>query len=112
MLTNHYFIYLFIFINIQCYMRALFDYDPSEDNLIPCKEIGVTFKHGDILQVSIIFVLIKTYNFTYILLYFESNMLVHTLKLLFLLQSILFSHSLPSVSQSHKINPFINKLHQ
>ncbi|XP_050427061.1 protein PALS2 [Adelges cooleyi] len=35
----------------QCYMRALFDYDPSEDNLIPCREIGVSFKHGDILQV-------------------------------------------------------------
>ncbi|XP_022160059.1 MAGUK p55 subfamily member 6 isoform X2 [Myzus persicae] len=35
----------------QCYMRALFDYDPMEDTLIPCKEIGLTFKHGDILQV-------------------------------------------------------------
>jgi len=33
-------------------MRALFDYDPMEDTLIPCKEIGLTFKHGDILQVS------------------------------------------------------------
>lgn len=33
-------------------MRALFDYDPMEDTLIPCKEIGVAFKHGDILQVS------------------------------------------------------------
>lgn len=37
---------------VQCYMRALFDYDPMEDTLIPCKEIGLTFKHGDILQVS------------------------------------------------------------
>lgn len=35
-------------------MRALFDYDPLEDNLIPCKEIGVLFKHGDILQVSFV----------------------------------------------------------
>jgi len=35
-------------------MRALFDYDPMEDTLIPCKEIGLTFKHGDILQVSFI----------------------------------------------------------
>lgn len=34
-------------------MRALFDYNPMEDSLIPCKEIGVTFKHGDILQVCI-----------------------------------------------------------
>lgn len=35
----------------QSYMRALFDYDPTEDSIIPCKEIGLTFKHGDILQV-------------------------------------------------------------
>lgn len=37
---------------LQCYMRALFDYNPTEDTLIPCKEIGLAFKHGDILQVS------------------------------------------------------------
>nr|CAD7592392.1 unnamed protein product [Timema genevievae] len=35
----------------QCYMRALFDYDPLEDSLLPCKEIGLTFDHGDILQI-------------------------------------------------------------
>nr|CAD7413381.1 unnamed protein product [Timema poppensis] len=34
----------------QCYMRALFDYDPLEDSLLPCKEIGLSFDHGDILQ--------------------------------------------------------------
>lgn len=34
-------------------MRALFDYNPTEDTLIPCKEIGLTFKHGDILQVGL-----------------------------------------------------------
>ncbi|GLH04611.1 Peripheral plasma membrane protein CASK [Gryllus bimaculatus] len=34
-----------------CYMRALFDYNPHEDSLLPCKEIGLGFKHGDILQV-------------------------------------------------------------
>ncbi|KAF4522807.1 hypothetical protein B566_EDAN017159 [Ephemera danica] len=34
-----------------CYMRALFDYDPKEDSLIPCPEIGLEFQHGDILQV-------------------------------------------------------------
>lgn len=33
-------------------MRALFDYDPKEDTLLPCKEIGLEFKKGDILQVS------------------------------------------------------------
>lgn len=37
---------------IQCYMRALFDYEPEDDTLLPCKEIGLPFQYGDILQVS------------------------------------------------------------
>ncbi|CAH0603318.1 unnamed protein product [Chrysodeixis includens] len=37
---------------LSCYMRALFDYDPKDDTLLPCKEIGLEFKRGDILQVS------------------------------------------------------------
>ncbi|XP_075992044.1 MAGUK p55 subfamily member vari isoform X2 [Anticarsia gemmatalis] len=37
---------------LSCYMRTLFDYDPKEDTLLPCKEIGLEFKKGDILQVS------------------------------------------------------------
>lgn len=32
-------------------MRALFDYDPMEDTLVPCKEIGLAFQKGDILQI-------------------------------------------------------------
>ncbi|XP_052868398.1 protein PALS2 isoform X2 [Anopheles cruzii] len=36
---------------LTCYMRALFDYDPNEDNLLPCKEIGLSFLRGDILQI-------------------------------------------------------------
>lgn len=32
-------------------MRALFDYDPSSDELLPCKEIGLPFSSGDILQI-------------------------------------------------------------
>ncbi|XP_065080151.1 protein PALS2 isoform X2 [Ochlerotatus camptorhynchus] len=35
----------------QCYMRALFDYDPVEDNLLPCQEIGLAFQRSDILQI-------------------------------------------------------------
>ncbi|CAH1718180.1 unnamed protein product [Chironomus riparius] len=35
----------------QRYMRALFDYDPSNDELLPCKEIGLSFSSGDILQI-------------------------------------------------------------
>ncbi|XP_018402444.1 PREDICTED: MAGUK p55 subfamily member 6 isoform X2 [Cyphomyrmex costatus] len=34
-----------------CYMRALFDYDPLEDTLLPCREIGLPFQKGDILQI-------------------------------------------------------------
>lgn len=32
-------------------MRALFDYDPAEDNLVPCQELGLAFQRGDILQI-------------------------------------------------------------
>lgn len=32
-------------------MRALFDYEPEDDTLLPCKEIGLPFKYGDILQI-------------------------------------------------------------
>ncbi|KAG7207514.1 hypothetical protein KM043_009146 [Ampulex compressa] len=34
-----------------CYMRALFDYDPAEDTLLPCREIGLPFQKGDVLQI-------------------------------------------------------------
>lgn len=36
---------------LQVYMRALFDYNPREDSLLPCKEIGLEFQKGDILQI-------------------------------------------------------------
>ncbi|XP_036393586.1 MAGUK p55 subfamily member 3-like isoform X3 [Megalops cyprinoides] len=35
----------------KVYMRALFDYIPSEDKATPCQEAGLPFKRGDILQV-------------------------------------------------------------
>ncbi|XP_058447800.1 protein PALS2 isoform X2 [Malaya genurostris] len=35
----------------QCYMRALFDYNPAEDNLLPCQDIGLPFQRSDILQI-------------------------------------------------------------
>ncbi|CAD5234191.1 unnamed protein product [Bursaphelenchus xylophilus] len=35
----------------EIYVRAQFDYDPTQDDLIPCSEAGVPFKTGDILQV-------------------------------------------------------------
>lgn len=36
---------------VQSHVRAHFDYDPKEDKLLPCPEIGLAFKKGDILQV-------------------------------------------------------------
>ncbi|XP_014213419.1 MAGUK p55 subfamily member 6 isoform X2 [Copidosoma floridanum] len=38
-------------IKSTCYMRALFDYEPSDDTLLPCREIGLAFQKGDILQI-------------------------------------------------------------
>jgi hypothetical protein len=37
----------------QFYLRALFDYDPGEDSLVPCQDIGLSFRHGDILEVGV-----------------------------------------------------------
>ncbi|XP_054741395.1 protein PALS2 isoform X1 [Anastrepha obliqua] len=36
---------------LTCFMRSLFNYNPSEDSLLPCKDIGLPFKSGDILQI-------------------------------------------------------------
>lgn len=35
----------------QIYVRAFFDYDPSQDTLLPCQEVGLPFRRGDILCV-------------------------------------------------------------
>ena len=35
----------------QMFMRAQFDYDPRKDNLIPCKEAGLKFVTGDVIQI-------------------------------------------------------------
>ncbi|KAM6970768.1 55 kDa erythrocyte membrane protein [Aplochiton taeniatus] len=35
----------------EMYMRAQFDYDPAKDDLIPCKEAGMRFQTGDIIQI-------------------------------------------------------------
>ncbi|XP_062441071.1 55 kDa erythrocyte membrane protein [Rhea pennata] len=36
---------------LQMFMRAQFDYDPKKDNLIPCKEAGLKFQTGDVIQI-------------------------------------------------------------
>ncbi|CAH8447374.1 unnamed protein product [Schistosoma turkestanicum] len=38
-------------ISSQLFIRAHFSYDPKNDNLIPCKEAGLKFSAGSILQV-------------------------------------------------------------
>ncbi|KAM9462230.1 MAGUK p55 subfamily member 2b isoform 2-T2 [Clarias gariepinus] len=35
----------------QAFVKCHFDYDPSHDNLIPCKEAGLRFHSGEILQI-------------------------------------------------------------
>lgn len=42
---------LYISFLFQIYVRAQFSYDPNSDDLIPCKEAGIRFATGDILQV-------------------------------------------------------------
>lgn len=38
-------------LSLQAFVKCHFDYDPSHDNLIPCKEAGLCFNSGDILQI-------------------------------------------------------------
>ncbi|UYV70516.1 MPP6 [Cordylochernes scorpioides] len=33
------------------FMKALYSYNPAEDSLLPCKEIGLSFNTGDILHI-------------------------------------------------------------
>lgn len=33
------------------HVRAYFDYDPSDDPFLPCRELGLSFQKGDILHV-------------------------------------------------------------
>ncbi|XP_060530675.1 protein PALS1 isoform X2 [Cylas formicarius] len=33
------------------HIRALFDYDPEDDMYIPCRELGISFRKGDVLHI-------------------------------------------------------------
>ncbi|XP_026874230.1 calcium/calmodulin-dependent serine protein kinase b isoform X9 [Electrophorus electricus] len=37
--------------SMKIFVRAQFEYDPSKDDLIPCKEAGIRFRVGDIIQI-------------------------------------------------------------
>lgn len=43
--------HIFFDLSLQAFVKCHFDYDPSHDNLIPCKEAGLSFNSGDILQI-------------------------------------------------------------
>lgn len=36
---------------VQIHVKAHFDYDPSDDPYVPCRELGLSFQKGDILHV-------------------------------------------------------------
>lgn len=35
----------------QVHVKAHFDYDPSDDPYVPCRELGLSFQKGDILHI-------------------------------------------------------------
>ncbi|XP_052462297.1 peripheral plasma membrane protein CASK isoform X2 [Carassius gibelio] len=37
--------------SVKIFVRAQFEYDPMKDDLIPCKEAGIRFRVGDIIQI-------------------------------------------------------------
>jgi len=47
---------------VQIFVRAQFDYNPLDDELIPCAQAGIAFQVGDILQVGTFKLRIATDN--------------------------------------------------
>ena len=41
----------FLLLSLQFFVRAMFDYEPAKDNLLPCQDIGLIFKKGDVLEI-------------------------------------------------------------
>lgn len=39
------------FLSTQVHVKAHFDYDPSDDPYVPCRELGLCFQKGDILHI-------------------------------------------------------------
>lgn len=65
--------FLFFSLVEQIFVRAQFDYNPLDDELIPCAQAGIAFQTGDILQVSNIgFQIINKDLFFFILSTFPS----------------------------------------
>lgn len=53
----------FLFLRVdQIFVRTQFDYDPLEDDLIPCAQAGIGFRVGEILQVNCFLFFLLTIN--------------------------------------------------
>lgn len=48
---EHSFTTLFLLLLLQVHVKAHFDYDPSDDPYVPCRELGLSFQKGDILHI-------------------------------------------------------------
>ena len=49
-------VYIVLFVSMilllqPIYVRAYFDYNPLEDGYIPCRDLGLAFSRGDILEI-------------------------------------------------------------
>ncbi|NXC75719.1 MPP5 protein, partial [Anhinga anhinga] len=51
LLVSWFFFLCFTFDLPQIHVKAHFDYDPSDDPYVPCRELGLSFQKGDILHV-------------------------------------------------------------
>ena len=40
-----------LFTSAELHVRALFDYDPNDDEFIPCRELGLMFSKRDVLHI-------------------------------------------------------------
>lgn len=49
--VEHSFTALFLPLLLQVHVKAHFDYDPSDDPYVPCRELGLSFQKGDILHI-------------------------------------------------------------
>lgn len=50
LITTLFSFYLLPFL-LQVHVKAHFDYDPSDDPYVPCRELGLSFQKGDILHI-------------------------------------------------------------
>lgn len=62
---------------LQVFFKCHYDYDPANDNLIPCKEAGLRFETGDILQI------VNQDDVNWWQVHYKNSMCIKTHKLMF-----------------------------